>query len=300
MTNTTDRFRRNRLRLVALCLAFAIVSLLYRALYLVRLETSSLMFVAVPVALTILLVLTVRPKSALGTALFGVTVGLLLSAVLLGEGVVCVVMAAPICYLVAAIVGWAIDRSRRGSSGAMLVLIPVLLSSIEGVHDRLAFSRDEAVTAQVVVNAPADRVEAALSEPWRVDGELPPFLKLGFPTPFLASGSGLRVGDERTVRFHDMPRDGALTMRIDRREDGRATFQPVSDDTMIAHWLKWRGVSIAWSPIDRDHTRLQWTMEYRRQLDPAWYFGPVERYAVRLAADSFAREVAASAERRAR
>jgi hypothetical protein len=89
-------------------------------------------------------------------------------------------------------------------------------------------------------------------------------------------------------------------MRIDRREDGRATFQPVSDDTMIAHWLKWRGVSIAWSPIDRDHTRLQWTMEYRRQLDPAWYFGPVERYAVRLAADSFAREVAASAERRAR
>jgi hypothetical protein len=31
-------------------------------------------------------------------------------------------------------------------------------------------------------------------------------------------------------------------------------------------------------------TRVTWTLRYRRGLDPAWYFGPWERYAVRLAA----------------
>ena len=29
---------------------------------------------------------------------------------------------------------------------------------------------------------------------------------------------------------------------------------------------------------------MRWTLRYRRLLDPAWYFGPWERYAVRLAA----------------
>jgi len=27
-----------------------------------------------------------------------------------------------------------------------------------------------------------------------------------------------------------------------------------------------------------------WTLDYERGLDPAWYFGPWERYATRLAA----------------
>ena len=31
-------------------------------------------------------------------------------------------------------------------------------------------------------------------------------------------------------------------------------------------------------------TKVTWTLHYRRSLDPAWYFGPWERYAARLAA----------------
>ena len=31
-------------------------------------------------------------------------------------------------------------------------------------------------------------------------------------------------------------------------------------------------------------TRVTWTLRYRRGLDPAWYFGPMEQYAARLAA----------------
>ena len=33
-----------------------------------------------------------------------------------------------------------------------------------------------------------------------------------------------------------------------------------------------------------DRTQVTWTLAYERALDPAWYFGPWERYATRLAA----------------
>ena len=35
---------------------------------------------------------------------------------------------------------------------------------------------------------------------------------------------------------------------------------------------------------DATHTAVVWTLHYTRGLDPEWYFGPLERYAVRLAA----------------
>ena len=32
----------------------------------------------------------------------------------------------------------------------------------------------------------------------------------------------------------------------------------------------------------RKTTQVTWSIRYRRDLDPAWYFGPMERFAVGL------------------
>jgi hypothetical protein len=53
---------------------------------------------------------------------------------------------------------------------------------------------------------------------------------------------------------------------------------------MIAHWLEWRSSDVRWQAISPGKTRVRWTLRYARRLDPSWYFGPWERYAVRLAA----------------
>ena len=37
---------------------------------------------------------------------------------------------------------------------------------------------------------------------------------------------------------------------------------------------------------------MRWTLRYKRLLDPAWYFGPWERYAVKLTADYLIQTVA--------
>ena len=37
---------------------------------------------------------------------------------------------------------------------------------------------------------------------------------------------------------------------------------------------------------------MRWTLRYKRLLDPAWYFGPWERYAAKLTADYLIQTVA--------
>ncbi len=52
----------------------------------------------------------------------------------------------------------------------------------------------------------------------------------------------------------------------------------------MRHFLTWQSSEVEWHAIDAQTTRVTWSVRYRRDLDPAWYFGPMERYAVRLAA----------------
>jgi hypothetical protein len=52
----------------------------------------------------------------------------------------------------------------------------------------------------------------------------------------------------------------------------------------MTHYLNWEASRVEWQPIDAGSTRVTWTLRYRRGLDPAWYFGPMERYAMHLAA----------------
>jgi hypothetical protein len=52
----------------------------------------------------------------------------------------------------------------------------------------------------------------------------------------------------------------------------------------MTHFLSWRSARVEWEAIDAQTTRVTWTLQYRRDLDPAWYFGPMEHYATQLAA----------------
>ena len=61
-------------------------------------------------------------------------------------------------------------------------------------------------------------------------------------------------------------------------------FRAIEDQSKIAHWLDWEEAEVSWARLDESHTKVCWTLRYKRLLDPAWYFGPWERYAVRLTA----------------
>jgi len=80
------------------------------------------------------------------------------------------------------------------------------------------------------------------------------------------------------------PRAGDLVLALEEARPGLLRWRAVSDSSHMTHFLNWRESIVRWEAIDAQTTRVTWTLNYRRGLDPAWYFGPIERYAVRLAA----------------
>lgn len=275
----------------AIVITLVIVAGAYRILVLNRAQHTSLVFVGLP-ALAAFTLLRTRPRTAIGTINKVIALLLCLSGILFGEGLVCILFAAPIFFLVGTVIGYIINRARgtgpdEPSSGSWrgVVALAVVPLSAEGIVPALSFNREERVTVSRVVAVEPSAVRAALSSEPRFDRDLPRFFKLGFPTPMHSSGGGLAVGSERVVMFaHGQHHNGALALRVTSVDSASAVFTVTSDSSYITHWLAWEDAVVQWEPVGPGRTRVTWTLRYRRRLDPAWYFAPLERYGVGLAA----------------
>ena len=281
---------RSQWNLVFLILAVAFASILFRILVVKHFEHTSLLFIGIPAALAVVVAFAPKAKTVTGSIVRAMTLALLIAGIFLGEGFICIVMAAPLFYLVGVIVGQVIDSARRANkltTMSCLLLLGLLPMSFEGTHPKLSLARDESVTVERVVHAPATEVEQALAHSPRLGAPLPLYLRMGFPQPLETWGDGLTPGSRRTIHFSgsEAGHSGELVMEVGAYSPGYARFDAVSDHSHIIHWLSWRSAEVRWSSIDATHTRVAWTLNFRRRLDPAWYFRPWERYAVRLAAD---------------
>jgi hypothetical protein len=277
---------------VGVILAVAAASIVFRLLKHGHLEHSSLVFIGIPTLLAIFMVAVVGPaRTTTGLILKAITIALLVSGIFLGEGFICILMASPLFMLVGVIIGQIADsdywrHTRRGRRIMSVTVLPLLiLGSMEGVLPGFEFPREEAVTVTRIVAVSADSVRASLARTPRFELPLPLFFRLRFPRPAHAAGSGLAIGDTRAILFtHAGHHPGTLSFRVSRTGEGSVTFEAVSDDSYLHHWLTWEGSDVTWSAVDATHARVTWTSRYRRRLDPAWYFAPWERYGMRLAA----------------
>ena len=270
--------------LFGMALVTAGFAVLYRLVQGLHFGHTSLMFIGIPAVLALALAMTPRAKSATGGILKGITLALLIAAPLLGEGYLCILMTAPLYYLVGVIVGAAADYGRRKKnirlSCCALVLLPM---SLEGVVPQLSFDRLQTVEATRIVEGTPEAVQAALALSPRVATRLPSFLAVGFPRPLEASGSGLTVGSLRTVHFSGAEGDppGDLVVRVAESGPGYLRTQQVSDSSKLTQCLLWQNSEVTWNAVDATHTAVTWKVSFERQLDPAWYFIPWERLAVR-------------------
>lgn len=268
-----------------------------------RLEQTSLLFIGIPAAIAILCVITPEPKSATGTAVKAVTLFIGISGIFLGEGFICILMASPLFYLVAVIIGVTRDRANKQSTiVSCVLLIAMVPMSSEGVRPGLSFRREEAISAHRIIDATPDQIMSALNSQPHLDSKLPFYLRLGFPRPVAVSHQGSGVGARETVHFaggEGKPGDLVLEVVEEKHGpvshsavDGRIGYRAISDTSHVAHWLQWEESTVELFVVDATHTRVQWTLRYRRLLDPAWYFGPWERYAARLTADQLIQDAA--------
>lgn len=292
--------REARIVLAVVIGAVAIASASYRLIVTHNLQQTSALFIGLPALLAILVVVGISPRSATGVACKAVTVALLVSMLVLWEGVLCVLLSAPLFYGVAVAVASSIDMARRRERATItlrswllvLVLVPM---SLEGVAPFTTLNRDQTVVATKLVSVPVAAVQRALFEPPRFDRGRPRplFLRLGFPTPTTSRIEREKDASRWVVQLRGgemllngmEARTGDLTLDLEEARAGLMRWRAVSDTSHMTHFLGLRESVVAWEPIDAQTTRVTWTLRYERDLDPAWYFGPMERYAARLAAE---------------
>jgi len=281
---------RSRVGLLVIIAMMTIGSILYRLLVWKQLEQTSLLFIGIPAMLAACVVFTPKARSPMGLIMRGMTICLLMSGILLGEGFICILMASPIFYavgLLAAGIIQAYGRSGKVSQGRTLcvVLLVLLPLSLEGSSPRLSFNRAETVQVERIVDLSPTQVEENLARPPVFNRRLPFYLRLGFPRPVGASGSGLNPGDRRTIDFAGGEgKPGSLAMEVAEHRAGLVRFQALKDSSHVSHWLDWGEAEVSFNEIAPGRTRIVWTLSFTRRLDPAWYFAPWERYAATLAA----------------
>ena len=292
-------------RLVGFILVIAAANIAYRLVYATGTSQTAALYIGVPTVLAIGLALVPRSHSATGMLMKGSTLAVLIACVILPEGLLCLLFVIPLIALISVIIGGSIDLARRHRKGEgpalMAVSLPLLLMSVEGVLGTPFDSRDHA-TAAITVEATPDEVAAALSAPPRFDRDLPPFLSVGFNRPVGATGSGLAVGDERTIEFtggtHDdhplrlfgltgersVDHPSTMHLVITESRPGRVVFAIEHDMTMLARWADVDRAVVTWEAVDDEHTRVSWRLEYERLLFPTAYFAPLQRFGMDQAA----------------
>jgi hypothetical protein len=305
MADDGDGVFRARRQLIAVILVLAVVNIAYRLVYAHGLARTAALYVGVPTLLAVGLALTPRRSSATGILLKGSTLALLLAGIILPEGIVCLLFALPLVALISLIVGGSIDWARRRQRGEgatlMVVTIPLLIMSLEGVAGSPFDAHDTAAAGITVAATPA-QVEAALAAPPRFESALPTFLAVGFNRPVGATGSGLSVGATRAIEFtggtHDdhplrlfglgghrsVDHHAEMHLRVVDSGPGRVVFQVDHDDTMLSRWVRLDRAVVNWKEAGAGRTTVRWTLEYERLLYPTAYFAPIQRFGMDKAA----------------
>jgi hypothetical protein len=273
---------------ITIIVALAAASFAYRWLVHAQLEQTSALFIGIPTLLSILVVLAGKPKSTTGMLCMVTALALLISGIFLGEGFICILMAAPLFFGIAVLIGGLLDaaklKKRNQTTMSCLLLLFLVPMSLEGVRPHLSFPREETVMVEQETTAAPATVQRNLGNWPQFTRPLPAYLRLGFPHPVGVSGRALKVGDRYVIHFGGGEgKPGDLILQVAEWQPGSIRFRAVSDGSHLAHWLIWRGAEVQWWEESPGKTHIRWTLGYRRSLDPAWYFGPWEKYGVTLA-----------------
>ncbi|WP_415975362.1 hypothetical protein [Rhodococcus sp. 077-4] len=295
------RPNRQQWVLSAIVLAFAVGVIARRILQETGKDQTAAFYIGIPAVLAIVVVLSAPWGRVIGTTVKVVTVCLLLSMIVLGEGFVCVIFAAPLFYGVAIIVVTIVGYvGRTGGNKLQISILPVLLlvMASEGVLPATTFPPDSTVSCTRVFDASSADVARAVDSPLRFhDVEPSGILSWGFPEPQHERVQGSQVGDRRVVEFagaHHRPallsthhwgeQSSALTLEVTERTATSIRMQVVSDTTPLATWLTWKTIDVGWAEQSDGRTAVTWTLNFDRELAPAWYFGPIESFVAERAA----------------
>lgn len=241
---------------------------------------SALLFVVLPALLAAALALT-PGRTTHGRVFRLTTIVLLLAAVSLHEGAICVLIASPLVYAVAHGTAALIRLAKQSRTRALAVLpLPfLLLGGIEGTSPDLRIQPDQSVAVSRVVALDPAAVRAKLTAGPQPSPVRQTSLRLlDAPAPQHVMGDGLEPGDRWMFGYGGSSHGagGAIVTEVRAAGPERVDFAVLSDDTITARWLRWRDASVRWHEAGPGRTEVTVVLSYQRRLDPSWYFGPIQ------------------------
>ncbi len=281
--NASELKKDAKQTLYLIIILLTITSLAFKYLNKAHLEQTSLLFVGIPALLSLLMIkYAKKPKSAYSTVFFVITMFLLISGMFLDEGVICILMMAPIFYLVGAVcvaLYQLINHYFNNRLNTLLVLPALLL--IGQANEFGKTPATNSVVTELIVPGTISLDSFNKTPDFMQD--LPTFLRLGFPKPIAIEGDGIAVGDRRSISFKSTTKGiGTLTLEVSKRTKNTVDFTIVEDSSHIAHWMSWKGIRVRLEPMEGQQTRIVWTSDFTCDLGPSWYFKALEKYAVDL------------------
>lgn len=231
---------------------------------------------------------------------------MLASSIILMEGYVCVLMFMPIYLfvtIIAFIATYIWHRVGKNSLNAYLLPSLVLLMSLEGATDSTSFSRYNEVSYSQVFEGDVTTLKRKLAQPIALEGERHWLLSV-FPKPTHIQTIPVQQGEVRRYAF--------VYHRwfIQETNTHRGTFEVklqevspyhiktvITDTSYMSHYMKFHGSELTFVPMSATKTRVNITVSFDRILDPIWYFGPLERFAVKKSAEYFLHEIFTKEER---
>jgi hypothetical protein len=272
---------------VVTLVAAVVFGVVYRATENAGMMQTYAMFVGIPLIIGILVAYMTRPQSGLGTTIKVVTILLCVVCPLVGEGSICILMAAPLFYafavvgyfLVAAIMN-RVRPNRRGGPLAIL-LVPFVLAMLTSDRNHIDNPAINTITDEIFVAASPERVLQTIEQSDMVVHEYPAFLKIGFPLP-----TRMEHEPSGLTRLHFDPRSeawpGTNTIVSQQTIDPirhTITYTILEDGTKLGRWLTFRSTEFEAVPC-KDGSLLRQHTVYQQRMQPGFYWNPLENFAM--------------------
>ena len=301
------RFGERRVNWLGILLLIGIGSVAVHWLIRHDLDSTALLYVGLPY-LGALAIVVVRPPwsrerwwHAYRDFTLTSLIVLLASSVVLFEGFACVVLFLPIYFLVVTVAffgSWWFNRSqgRGGKTLGMLLPVAVLSSSFEGSTEILSAERISQVEASRIVELPPEQIMENLLLPIELDTDRNWLLSI-FPMPYRVDAESLEEGaiHRMHTRYHRWfvtnTHEGEVHLEIVHFEPDRLRTRVVHDSSFFATYLSQLGSELTLTRTAHNRTEIRLRLDYRRNLDPAWYFHPLQQFAMREMAALFIDEV---------
>lgn len=242
-------------------------------------EYTGILFIGVPATLAALLALEPRRNRGKYHVVTATMIVVFASSIVLREGFICVLMALPIILPTALVLGhYQQKHSSRDVKRAAWIL-PILLLGAAGDGAVYELPKNVTVAETRAFDTTSHELNASLHGEAEIPEIEPLLFALPFPKPTAFTGSGADVGDIRTVDFGDDGEMGALVLEVTERSDQHITWTIIDNTTPVAEWMTLHQAEASWVETANG---LQVTMEieFDRELAPAFYFDPLERWGV--------------------